>query len=219
MSGGAQARKEWYHGRNCACAYCSCAVLCASFTPCLLGWCLATPSAPPTPRFYLGSSLAQFPVSLLAPLAYLLPYYALAPIRCPFWQNYLLLVALHFTCTGWSFAVSIICPRTSSQLVGVLVVLVNMMFCGANPTLSTLSDKSRLGGVLIVPSYVSFVRWAQEAFYVLEIRQYKHKYYVDPEMDIYSYSFDDLATCFEALFAIALAARVVAYLVLVKREP
>ena len=73
----------------------------------------------------------------------------------------------------------------------------------------------------MAPSYVSFLRWAQEAFYLLEIRQYQDDYYIEPEMDIYSYSLDDgvISCCINSVVGIMLAVRVLAFLALVLAEP
>jgi hypothetical protein len=180
-----------------------------------------------TEAFYIGMTLSQLPISLAAPLAYLGPFYALSPVRATFWELYLLLVLLHTCSTGFSFALSVLLPQSTGQLGGILLVLVSMMFCGGNPTLPTLFDKNKLGGVLGFPSYLSFTRWSQNAYYLLEIKHYKSEYYVDPEMDLWGYSFSgsdsyypaNLGQCLQVLAIMVLVARLAAYVALVKTEP
>merc|ERR1711974_266386 len=103
-------------------------------------------------------------------------YYQLAHPLAPFWQYYLLFVVVYGCASGIAYAISVLCPNSIAQLVGVLVVLVCMMFSGADPTLPQLRDKELLGGVLYIPTFTSYIRWAQEAYYKLEISKYKGIY-------------------------------------------
>jgi hypothetical protein len=58
-----------------------------------------------------------------------------------------------------------------------------MMFSGSTPRFEQL--RRILGGVLMIPTYFSFVRWAQEAWYLVEIKYYTDIYWTQPGMDLF----------------------------------
>ena len=93
------------------------------------------------------------------------------------------------------------------------------MFSGANPTLTQLKEPTLLGGVLFLPTFASYIRWAQEAYYLTEIAQYRNIFLnVEAGMAIYDYSFSDSTTCWLALAGAAVLFRALAFVALVKRE-
>ena len=51
----------------------------------------------------------------------------LAHPLAPFWQYYLLFVVVYGCASGIAYAISVLCPNSIAQLVGVLVVLVCMV--------------------------------------------------------------------------------------------
>lgn len=174
-----------------------------------------------TEAYFLGRSVAHLPTIFLAPLLFCLMFTQLASPLASFWSYYALFVLVYATSAGMGYMISIILSDATANLVGVLAVLVAMMFSGAGggATLKQLADPHLLGGVLIVPTYFSFVRWAQEAFYLLEIRQWAALYDVSQGMSVLSYDWDDERTCWLALGAFLLAFRCIAFVALVKREP
>lgn len=172
-----------------------------------------------TEAYFLGKNLAHLPTILLAPLMFLAMYYQLAHPLAPFWQYYFLFVLVYATASGLAYLISIVFMSSIAQLVGVLSVLVCMMFSGANPTLTQLKDPNLLGGLLYVPTYVSYIRWAQEAYYLTEIEQYRAIFLnVQAGMDVYGYKFSDDLTCWLALAASAVIFRALAFVALVKKE-
>jgi hypothetical protein len=172
-----------------------------------------------TEAYYCGNSLAHLVVVLLAPLAFLTPYYSLAGPRAPFLSYYAVLVTVYLFVSGLAYLCSIVLPETLAGLVGILSILMMFCFSGANPTLKTLSDPARLWGVLVYPTYVSFMRWAQECFYLMELKQYQDEYYVLPEAGLFSYTFGDVQLDWMMMLAMTIFVRVCAYTVLVTREP
>lgn len=80
--------------------------------------------------YYLGKSLAHIPIIGLAPFLFLLMFYSLGTVAAPFYLHYWLLFLVYFGASGIAYAVSVIAPASAAQLVGVLVILVNMTFSG-----------------------------------------------------------------------------------------
>jgi len=106
-------------------------------------------------------------------------------------------------------------------LVGILIILSNMTFSGANPTLVQLSQNLLIPrGILVDFAYLSFIRWAQELHYLLEITHYevaKEQGYL-AMAEFYGYDITDQTMCWEWLIIIALVYRTFAYIMLVKQE-
>lgn len=70
-----------------------------------------------------------------------------------------------------------------------------------------------------IPTFVSFIRWGQEAYYLTEIAQYKNIYLnVEAGMEVYGYAFSDETTCWLVLGASAIIIRALAFIALVKKE-
>lgn len=87
---------------------------------------------------------------------------------------YLLFVLVYWTAAGYGYLISFLFPPSFSQLFAALSVLYNMMFSGILPRFKQL--KKIVGGVLYYPTFTSYIRWSQEAFYLHEIEQYKDIY-------------------------------------------
>ena len=87
---------------------------------------------------------------------------------------YLICFLVYWTAAGYGYLISIVVPPSMAQLFAVLSVLFNMMFSGALPRFEQL--QKILGGVLYYPTFISYIRWSQEAFYLHEIREYDGLY-------------------------------------------
>lgn len=87
---------------------------------------------------------------------------------------YLICWLVYWTASGYGYLISIVVPPHMAQLFAVLSVLFNMMFSGALPRFEQL--QKILGGVLYYPTFISYIRWSQEAFYLHEIEQYRGIY-------------------------------------------
>jgi hypothetical protein len=126
-----------------------------------------------TEAYYFGKSLAHLPTILFAPLCFAMPFYGLARPSASFGDVYSLAIATYFTTVSFAYLISILFTTGNAQLIGVLAVLVSMMFGGAQPRLPDLQDKSLLGGVLYYPTFISYVRWAGELYYLNAMHRYK----------------------------------------------
>mmetsp|Transcript_64104 Transcript_64104/g.139514 ORF Transcript_64104/g.139514 Transcript_64104/m.139514 type:complete len:163 (+) Transcript_64104:1-489(+) len=153
------------------------------------------------------------PVLFASPTLFLWFYYQLLTPLAHSYLNYAIFFGVYWTAAGFGYLISVIVPPSQAQLAGVLSVLSNMMFSGANPRFHQL--KELLGGLLLYPTYLSFIRWAQEAFYVGEVRQYADIFDVEGGLSYYSYSLDDLPLCLGMLFLIGFVVRFLALLALI----
>ncbi len=70
--------------------------------------------------------------------------------------------------------------------------------------------------VLQYPAHGSFLRWAQELYYLIEIKMYR--FGVQSMHAIYSYSLDDWVLCWLWMATLAILFRLIAYIALVRRE-
>jgi len=173
-----------------------------------------------TEAYYLGKSLAHMPIILVAPMLFIVIFYSLSIMKAPVIDHYFLLFLVYFNSAGIAYGISVVIQPSSSQLVGILIILSNMTFSGANPTLVQLSENRLIPHFLVDFAYLSFIRWAQELHYLLEIAYYeaaKEQNYLSMG-EFYGYSISDQTMCWEWLIIIALVYRTFAYLVLVKQE-
>ena len=71
----------------------------------------------------------------------------------------------------------------------------------------------------MIPTYASFIRWAQEAFYLNEIKHYVGIFDdVQSGMDLFEYKFSDESLCIWMTFLIGLIGRVLAYVALALKD-
>ncbi|KJE90030.1 ABC transporter [Capsaspora owczarzaki ATCC 30864] len=169
-----------------------------------------------TEAYYLGKSLAHLPVIVLAPLFFTLGYYSLLQPSASFWPYFLLYFHIYFACAGIAYLISVLVPRDMSQLAGVLVVLVFMMFSGSSPNLQQLADNKLIPNVLVYPTYISLFRFSQEAYYLVEIAPF----HTNPVTmnKFYGYEAGDFVSCFVVMSQLAIVFRMAAYVGLVRRE-
>jgi hypothetical protein len=169
-----------------------------------------------TGAYYIGKTAAHFLVSAFAPLIYLLSFGALAPIKAQFWEHYLILLITHLTFSGAGYTLSLIVPPALGHLLGVFFVLSNMMFSGANPTLKALQTNALFGRLLYYPSYLSYLRWVMELFYITEITPYKVPF---AAMSLFfDFSPDHLKSCWSAVVLIMVIFRAVPLMLLYYNE-
>lgn len=101
-------------------------------------------------------------------------------------------------------------------MVGVILLLVFMMFSGANPTLLQLQSNALLGSLLYYPTYLSFLRYTQELYYLIEVQGYRTG--VVSMAALFGYLTDDWLVCWTALFAFCFVLRLLAYVALIVVE-
>jgi hypothetical protein len=170
-----------------------------------------------TEAYYVGKSLSHLSSTFIAPLVMLAVFYPLTNLQSSFVMLYLLLVLVHATASGAAYLTSILFSDTVAALSGVLFVLVSMMFSGANPTLDQLRG-GVMGGALYYPTFASYIRWAQEAFYIAEMNV-RDGPELDAVLSLHSYARDNETQAWVVLCVHAIALRVLAYLACVLREP
>eukprot|EP01119_Soliformovum_irregulare_P018968 TRINITY_DN5922_c0_g1_i1.p1 TRINITY_DN5922_c0_g1~~TRINITY_DN5922_c0_g1_i1.p1 ORF type:complete len:966 (-),score=184.84 TRINITY_DN5922_c0_g1_i1:909-3488(-) len=175
-----------------------------------------------TEAYYFGKTLGHLPVIFVAPFLFLLPFYSMAPVVGSFGIHYIIIVMCYFSSAGIAYVVSIVIKPTSSQLVAILVILSSMTFSGANPTLTQLKENALIPKVsdtslLFYPSYVSFIRWTQELYYLVEIEAIGPLGYQNMNV-VFGYFIGDWVACWVWCVVIALAFRTFAYTALVKQE-
>ncbi|XP_065186637.1 uncharacterized protein LOC135817389 [Sycon ciliatum] len=166
-----------------------------------------------TLAYYLGKSIAHMPTIVIAPFMFLILYYQLVTPLADMAGYYLICWLVYWTAAGYGYLISIIVPPSMAQLFAVLSVLFNMMFSGALPRFEQL--QKILGGVLMYPTYISYIRWSQEAFYLHEIAKYKDIYHnVEAGMEIYQYKFSHQSLDLGMIFVLGVIVRIIAYLAL-----
>eukprot|EP01128_Nolandella_sp_AFSM9_P012538 TRINITY_DN9377_c0_g1_i1.p1 TRINITY_DN9377_c0_g1~~TRINITY_DN9377_c0_g1_i1.p1 ORF type:complete len:948 (+),score=159.26 TRINITY_DN9377_c0_g1_i1:34-2844(+) len=170
-----------------------------------------------TGAYFVGKNLTNLILNFVAPVFFLLALLCFATLKASFLGHYGLIFGTYFCFTGLGYLVSIVLSKSISLLAGVMGVLVNMMFSGASPTLKQLGDSALLGPLLLYPSYVCYFRWVFEAEYILEIQQYS-KTFLTMEI-LYDYHISNFALCVSMMIFIGVLFRVLAYVVLVTREP
>jgi len=101
-----------------------------------------------TTAYFFGKSIAQLPVSLIAPGLFLITFNGLGILRAPFWNTYLLLVITYIHFAGVGYFISLVAPSGVTQLAAIFLILFQMMFGGAHPSLNQLKSNALLGYTL-----------------------------------------------------------------------
>ena len=164
-----------------------------------------------TTAYFLAKNLTHFMFILLSPLLYMTPFLTFVSCRASFLDFYRVLFVTQFATTGLGYVVSILAPSGLAQLAGVVVVLVFTMFGGARPTLVEIQEMFPL---LHVMPYLSYIRWAQEAMYLTEMREWNEIQGVNiqPSLKLFDYHLDDYALCMAIVVYFGVAFRLFALL-------
>jgi len=169
-----------------------------------------------TGAYYIGKSLAHIPVTLFAPVCFLLSFGGLAVLKADWALHYIITTLTYATFTGVGYAISFVSPPKISQLAAIFFVLVSMMFAGGQPTLIQLKKNELLGPALYVPTYISYNRWASELVYLTEIKLYTSD---NRSMGaLYGYFPEDEVFCWCAMVTILVVFRTISYIALVVKE-
>lgn len=171
-----------------------------------------------TEAYYLGKSFAHLVVICFVPLCFTLAFYPLAGLQGGFFKYYALFLSVYGISAGLAYLVSIAVPPSMAQLVGVLAILTSTMFSGANPTIQQLRNNHLIPNLLVYPSYFSFIRWSQELFYLIEMEVIDQPGAHSSMTLLYGYKMSDFSECYLWSLVIGMFFRLLAYLVLVKRE-
>jgi hypothetical protein len=162
-----------------------------------------------TTAYFLAKNVTHLLFVILSPLVYLGPFLTFVSARAPFLAYYRVLVLTQFTTVGLGYLVSIVTPSSLAQLAGVVSVLVFAMFGGSRPTLVEIQSMFVL---LQAMPYASYVRWAQEALYVVEISEWaKVKgLSIEPSLELFDYRLDDYNKCMVVVLLFGVIFRVLA---------
>eukprot|EP01123_Difflugia_compressa_P004209 TRINITY_DN15573_c0_g1_i1.p1 TRINITY_DN15573_c0_g1~~TRINITY_DN15573_c0_g1_i1.p1 ORF type:complete len:388 (+),score=22.68 TRINITY_DN15573_c0_g1_i1:86-1165(+) len=169
-----------------------------------------------TGAYYIGKSLAHLPMTLFAPICFLLSFSGLAVLKADWGVHFVIITMTYATFTGVGYTISLITPARVSQLAGIFFVLVCMMFSGGQPTLQQLKTNELLGNALYLPTFVSYTRWVNELVYLTEIKLYTTNY--KPMNQLYGYVTEDEIFCWCMVTTFLLFFRIVAYIALVVKE-
>jgi len=165
-----------------------------------------------TLAYFLGKDFAQIPNMLIAPLLFEVLYYSLTVPRAHFLTLYYIFILVEFASVSIGYLVSCLVKPAVSQLSGVVVVLVMMMFSGSRPTLSEF--KTMVVPVKYIPS-ASYLRWSQESIYIAEVSQYAEVYDITSGLNLLSYSLDDFHKCLIWIAGLGLLFRICAFIAMV----
>lgn len=160
-----------------------------------------------TSAYFLAKNISHIFFILLSPLLYLAPFLTFVSARASFLSYYRVLVVLQFATTGLGYLVSIVVPGGLAQLAGVVVVLVFSMFGGSRPTLVQIKSMFVL---LQAMPYASYIRWAQEALYLEEIREWGQVVNIQPSLNLFDYHLDDYQLCMVLTLVFGVIFRVLA---------
>jgi len=78
-------------------------------------------------------------------------------------------LGVYWCASAFGYLVSVLSPPSMSQLLGVVTIFSNAMFAGGQPTLRVMRQKFI---PLSIMPFLSFMRYALEALYVMEVRNY-----------------------------------------------
>ncbi|KAL9646021.1 hypothetical protein ABK040_012080 [Willaertia magna] len=166
--------------------------------------------------YFLSKNIVQLPQICIAPLIYLSVFYMINTLRANFFEIYYVLILLHFVNYGVGYFLSILIPGPLSQLASVVFVLVQSLLAGSRPTLKQMKDMPF--PMPYIP-WISYIRYGQEALYILEVKEYSKVFNIETGMDILGYNLDDYWWCIMSVPLFGLLYRFLAYLSLFTLRP
>jgi hypothetical protein len=96
------------------------------------------------------------------------------------------------------------------------MILVFQLIAGARPTLPQMQT---MPFPLPYVPYISYIRYGQEALYLLEVKWYAEIYNIQSGLKLFGYHEEDLLWCILMVPAIGIAIRVLAYMSLLSSIP
>ncbi|KAJ6229696.1 abc transporter g family member 28 [Anaeramoeba flamelloides] len=160
--------------------------------------------------YFVAKNFASIPSQLLQPAVFLSIYYALVKPRISVMGLYGVLLLIQLTGSALGQLISVLFPASVSQLAAAVIVLISSLVSGLNPPLKEVSKMV----IINIFHYTSFLRYAQEAFFILEIDKYDDVYNLETTYDLYGYDSSRLGLNFGILITISVLFRVFAYLLL-----
>ncbi|CAM6065922.1 unnamed protein product [Sphagnum tenellum] len=155
--------------------------------------------------FFLAKDVVDLFNVGLKPLIYLSMFYFLSTPRSTFLDNYIVTLVLVYCVTGISYIIAILFEPVPAQLWSVFL-----------PILATLIVTSKHTGFLLQLSYLSYARYALEAYVIANAKMYKGVWLITRcgVLANQGYSVNDWGKCILVLFLYGIVARLVALLCL-----
>jgi ABC-type multidrug transport system ATPase subunit len=122
-----------------------------------------------TLAYAIGKDIAMLPQLVFGPLVFCLAYNLLATPRASFGEYYVLFVGVYWTASAYAYLTSVLAPPSLAQLLGIVAIFCTAQFAGAQPTLTDMRTK------FIPLNYlpdISYMRYALEQQYVMEVKHY-----------------------------------------------
>ena len=145
-----------------------------------------------TVAYFLAKNLEQMPNILLGPLVFLSIFFSLYSPRASALDYYGILMFSHFSAYGLGTFISITIRSDLAQLASAVSVLVFQLVGGSKPTIPQMKS---LIPPLFWMSCVSYVRYTQEALYLIELRCYQSIYNIETSLSVFGYELNDLLLC------------------------
>ncbi|KAL0480158.1 ABCG24 [Acrasis kona] len=158
--------------------------------------------------YFLAKNLAQIPRIAITPLIFLSIYFTMYSPRGNVFEYYLILLLCHFTAYGFGYFISIAIRPSLAQIAAVVMILVFQLIAGARPTLPQMY---KMPFPLPFIPYLSYIRYGQEALYLLEVKWYKDIYDIKPGLDLFDYDEAHYAWCIAVVPVFGIVIRMIAF--------
>jgi len=148
--------------------------------------------------YFMGKNIASFPSFILTAGIFLVFYYLLSVPRATYGIYLAILIVNHFCISGLAHFLSILMTAHTSQLAGVVIIMIQCCAGGFSPTLSDLKNIS------VILYWISFLlpsRWTMEALSIVNIRTFvaAQEHIQETLLDKFSYNLSLLTVCLGAL--------------------
>jgi len=161
--------------------------------------------------YFMGKDMSYLAHGLLLPLLFLGVFYTLVSPRGSFSYFYLHLLLIWYNATAMGYLVSVTIKPRMAQLAVVVFIFMLMLFSGIQPTLTEMQD---FGYPMAAFPYISYLRYANEAFYLNEIKEWSYYFDISTGLQAYGYSFDMWNTDWGALIAIGTGIRIISAIIM-----
>ncbi|PRP79061.1 abc transporter aaa ATPase [Planoprotostelium fungivorum] len=153
--------------------------------------------------YFFGKNFASFPSYALTAGIFLVFYYILSVPRATFAIYLAILIVNHFCISGLAHFLSILMTPHTSQLTGVVVIMVQCCAGGFSPT---LSDLRQISVVLYWVSFTLPSRWTMEALSIvnLEALTAAQEDIQETLLKKFGYNLNFLGVCFGSLIAMGI---------------
>ncbi|KAL9658627.1 hypothetical protein ABK040_006163 [Willaertia magna] len=161
-----------------------------------------------TLAYFLSKNIEHIPNIVIAPIVFLSIFFTLYSPRGSIYDYYYILLLMHFTAYGIGYFISIVTKHELSQIAGVVLILIFQLIAGAKPTLPQMKE-------MFFPmpyiSYLSYIRYGQEALYLNEIIWYSQVYDINSGLKLFGYNLNDYLWCVLVVPVIGILFRIFAY--------